>query len=396
MLVEPSDSTRVIAFYLPQYHPIPENDRWWGKGFTEWTNVSASKPRFSGHYQPHLPADLGFYDLRVEETRIEQTKLATRYNIAAFCYYHYWFNGKRLLDRPLNDVLKTGKPDFPFCLCWANENWTRAWDGLEREVLIKQDYTEADARAHIEWLLDIFRDDRYIKIGGRPVFLIYRLDNIPNTGDFIRGWRSAARAQGFPDLYLCAVKNGFVQLSDEEILGNGFDAVVDFQPNRNDFPKPRTLSTRLQRIARQILPDAVYQRLKVSVSANNIVNYRAMVDGIMAKHWPKKYRKFPCVFPSWDNSARRKSPTIIQNDDPALYQRWLTRAIENVQPYPPEERLVFINAWNEWAEGCHLEPDRRFGHAFLRATAAAAHGGRGVTAGVVPGLVVDDGLSAQD
>lgn len=359
---------KTIAFYLPQFHPIKENNEWWGAGFTEWTNVSAAMPRFPGHHQPQIPADLGFYDLRLAETRQAQADLATKYGIHGFCYYHYWFNGQMLLDRPFNEVLSSGEPDFPFCLCWANENWTRAWDGLERQVLIQQDYTEEDSHNHIEWFMQAFRDERYIKIDGRPLLLIYRLDNIPNVRGEMTGWRDVAKKNGFPDLYLCAVKNGFVDIADQEILELGFDAIVDFQPDRRDFPAPQGFKQWLYRWARRLLPDSIYQWLKLSVSANNLVNYRAMADGIMKKVWPVEYRKFPCVFPSWDNSARRNSATIIQNDEPAVYGNWLKRSIDNVQAYPESERIVFINAWNEWAEGCHLEPDRKNGHAFLEQT----------------------------
>lgn len=361
-------SIKIIAFYLPQYHPVKENNEWWGEGFTEWTNVAQAKPRFKGHHQPQIPADLGFYDLRLAETRAAQAKLAGQYGIHGFCYYHYWFNGHMLLDRPFSEVLSSGEPDFPFCLCWANENWTRAWDGLDRQILIKQDYNDKDASEHIEWFIRAFRDERYIKVNGCPLLLIYRLDHIPNLEEMILSWREAVRAAGFPDLYLCAVKNGFVEMADEQILSSGFDAIVDFQPNRRDFPAPDGVKPLIYRLARALLPDSIYQKIKLSVSANNIVSYSRMVERILNKVWPTGYRKYPCVFPSWDNSARRKSATIIQNDDPAVYGKWLKKAVEDVQAYPDAERFVFINAWNEWAEGCHLEPDRKHGHAFLNET----------------------------
>ena len=362
---------KIIAFYLPQFHPIEENNQWWGPGFTEWTNVAQARPRYSGHYQPHIPADLGFYDLRLEDTRIKQAELAKQYGIHGFCYYHYWFNGKMLLEQPFNQVLESGKPDFPFCICWANENWTRAWDGLERQVLIRQEYSEQDNLAHIEWLINAFRDDRYIKIDGRPLLLVYRLDNIPNLSSLIEKWRDRVQQYGFPDLYLCAVKNGFVNLSDEEILAKGFDGIVDFQPNRNDFPATQSFKSIIYSLVRRWFPDAVYQKIKLSVSANNIVDYRAMAKGLINKVWPKKYRKYPCVFASWDNTPRRKTPTIIQNEDPSIYQEWLEDSIIKVQDYPASEQIVFLNAWNEWAEGCHLEPDVRHGRQFLEATNSA-------------------------
>jgi lipopolysaccharide biosynthesis protein len=361
-------SIKTIAFYLPQYHPIKENNEWWGEGFTEWTNVAQARPRFKGHHQPQIPADLGFYDLRLAEARAAQAKLAGQYGIHGFCYYHYWFNGHMLLERPFSEVLSSGEPDFPFCLCWANENWTRAWDGLERQVLIKQDYTPADADQHIKWFIEVFKDERYIKVDGSPVLLIYRLDHIPDVEEMICSWRKSARQAGFPDLHLCAVKNGFVDLEDEDILRLGFDAIVDFQPDRRDFPAPDGIKSFAYRLARALLPDGIYQRIKLSASANNVVSYKGMVKQVVNKVWPAGYRKYPCVFPSWDNSARRKSATIIQNDDPSMYGKWLRKAVEDVQAYPESERFVFINAWNEWAEGCHLEPDRKFGHAFLSET----------------------------
>ncbi|MCK5360382.1 MAG: glycoside hydrolase family 99-like domain-containing protein [Gammaproteobacteria bacterium] len=368
--------TKLISFYLPQYHPIPENNEWWGEGFTEWVNVSQTKPRFKGHHQPHIPADLGFYDLRLAEVRQAQAALAKEYGVSGFCYYHYWFNGKILLDRPFREVLSSGSPDFPFCLCWANENWTRAWDGLEREVLMRQEYSNEDSLAHIKWLVDAFRDERYIRVNGKPIVLIYRLDTIPDVSVMISLWRDVAKKEGFQDIYICAVKNGFVEMSDQAILAAGFDAIVDFQPNRQDFPKPKGLKSWAYHLAKKFFPDVIYQKLKLSISANNRVNYKNMVEIQKAKPWPDSYRKFPCVFPSWDNSARRSSATIIQNDDPVVYQEWLADAISKVESYPESEEFVFINAWNEWAEGCHLEPDNVHGRGFLEATSLASSGSK--------------------
>ncbi|WP_454455076.1 glycosyltransferase WbsX family protein [Thauera phenylacetica] len=359
---------KTIAFYLPQFHPIKENNNWWGKGFTEWTNVSQARPRFAGHNQPQIPADLGFYDLRLNEVRNEQAALAKEYGIYGFCYYHYWFNGHMLLERPFNEVLKGSEPNFPFCLCWANENWTRAWDGLDRQILIQQNYNKEDSENHIQWFIETFHDSRYIKIDGRPLLLIYRCDHIPDIEEMILSWRKAVQKAGFPDLYLVAVKNGFIEIEDEDIISTGFNAIVDFQPDRRDFPSPRSAQEWLYRFARRVLPEWLYQRIKLSISMNNVVDYRAMVNAIMQKSWPKDYRKYPCVFPSWDNSPRRKSATIIQNDNPMLYGKWLKHAITDIQSYPDSERLIFINAWNEWAEGCHLEPDQKHGHAFLEQT----------------------------
>ena len=223
-----SSKTKLIAFYLPQYHPVPENDQWWGEGFTEWRNVMEGKPLFRGHYQPHIPADLGFYDLRVEETRDAQAKLAEEHGIHGFCYYHYWFNGKRILERPFNEVLKSGKPDFPFCLCWANENWTRVWDGGENHILLEQNYNERDDLEHIRALIPAFKDPRYIMIDGKPLFLVYRTESLPDPKKTAEIWRTEARKSGIKELYLARVESFTANVNPNEI---GFDASVEFAPD---------------------------------------------------------------------------------------------------------------------------------------------------------------------
>ncbi|MDQ3627188.1 MAG: glycoside hydrolase family 99-like domain-containing protein, partial [Verrucomicrobiota bacterium] len=216
---------RAIAFYLPQFHPIPENDEWWGKGFTEWTNVAKTRPIYPGHYQPHLPNELGFYDLRLPEARDAQADLARDHGIHGFCYYHYWFNGRRVLERPFNEVLASGRPDFPFCLCWANENWTRAWDGREHDVLLAQHYSEADDREHIRWLCRAFADPRYIRIKGKPLFLVYRTTALPDPRRTTDIWREEARRLGIGELFLGRVESNFPgERGDPRPLG--FDAAV--------------------------------------------------------------------------------------------------------------------------------------------------------------------------
>lgn len=360
---------KLVAMYLPQFHPVKRNNEWWGEGFTEWRNVVKAKPRFSGHNQPQLPADLGYYDLRLAETRNKQAEMAKEYGIHGFCYYHYWFNGELLLEQPVEDMLTSGSPDFPFCLCWANENWTRAWDGMDREVLIKQDYTDEDLASHMQYLAPYFTDPRHICVNGKPVFLIYRVDNIPQAKNYIESIRKYAADYGVPELHLVAVKNGFVELADEEILSHGFDAIMDFQPNRNDFPKEHKSSSQmLVDTARKLLPASVYQALKGSVSAVNRIDYKQLVEEKTAQDWPQNYVKYPAVFPSWDNTARRKTPTVIQNNDPEDYRKWLEYAVKSTGSYEDDQQFVFINAWNEWAEGCHLEPDEIMGKTFLEIT----------------------------
>ncbi|MCX7012247.1 MAG: glycoside hydrolase family 99-like domain-containing protein, partial [Candidatus Sumerlaeota bacterium] len=201
---------RLIAFYLPQFHPIPENDEWWGKGFTEWTNVAKARPLFPGHYQPRVPADLGFYDLRVPETREAQAAMARAHGIEGFCYWHYWFNGKRLLEKPFDQMLATGEPEFPFCLAWANEDWTRTWDGRSSEILQKQEYGgQSDDTAHFDYLLRAFKDQRYMAVDGKPMFLIYRPADLPDPTATIALWRSLARESGLPGLHLVAIRTCF-------------------------------------------------------------------------------------------------------------------------------------------------------------------------------------------
>jgi len=364
-------SKKIISFYLPQYHPTEENNKWWGNGFTEWTNVSSAKPQYNGHYQPHIPADMGFYDLRVGETKQQQADLAKEYGIEGFCYYHYWFNGKRILNRPLDDILKTKEPNFPFALCWANENWTRAWDGQDREVLMQQNYSTEDNKEHIDFLCSIFSDKRYIKINDKPLLLIYRPDNIPNISEMIKLWRRTAQSKGFTDLYICGAQSGLVQFTDEEIISLGFDAVVDFQPNRDDFPTSKSSKNILQESLRSLLPNTIYQWLKTNVTTYKKIDYKDFVEQKIQKKWSDTFTKYPVVFPSWDNTARRASPTIIENHDASIYKKWLQKSLNNVENYEKHEQIVFVNAWNEWAEGCHLEPDKKHGHIFLEATKEA-------------------------
>lgn len=349
-----SPKVKLIAFYLPQFHPIPENDEWWGRGFTEWTNVTQAKPLFRGHRQPNLPADLGFYDLRLGEVREAQADLACRHGIHGFCYYHYWFHGRRVLERPFNEVLASGRPDFPFCLCWANENWTRRWDGREREVLIEQSYSQQDDINHIRWLLRAFEDTRYIRIEGKPLFLVYRAGDLPNALRTAEIWRSEAAKTGIGDIFLCSVSTAFAgSPSDPHLIG--FDASVEFQPAAHPFPR-RNLLTR------------VWKRLRRGISNNLRLKYADVVEQSLRRPKPP-YLMFRCVLPSWDNTPRRKSNAlIIEGNSPESYERWLSGAIERSPDLPSGDRIVFINAWNEWAEGNHLEPSQRWGRAFLEAT----------------------------
>jgi len=347
---------------LPQYHPTPENDEWWGKGFTEWTNVTKAIPLIPGHYQPHLPADLGFYDLRLPEARLAQGELAREYGINGFVYYHYWFNGRRVLDRPVREILQSGEPDFPFCLCWANEDWTRAWDGDSGHRLLHQEYSQGDDLAHIRHLLPYLADKRYIRIDNRPLLLVYRTEELPDAGKTAEIWRNEAIRSGLGDLYLASVES-FVSDVDPKTIG--FDAAVEFAP---DWRKLQSIPmTRLWRYASRL------GLLSKGWVEHNWTDYETLVKNMLAKQEPG-YRRFRCVTPGFDNSPRRaKGATIILNSTPQAYGRWLEDVIrrESLLGSPPDQQIVFVNAWNEWGEGNHLEPDQKWGRAYLEATLAA-------------------------
>jgi lipopolysaccharide biosynthesis protein len=350
---------KLIAFYLPQFHPIPENNIWWGKGFTEWTNVSRARPLFSGHYQPHIPTDLGFYDLRLSESREAQASLARDHGITGFCYYHYWFHGRRLLELPFNEVLQSGKPDFPFCLCWANESWARTWDGLSSQYLLEQHYSPEDDLAHIRWLSKAFHDKRYIRYEGKPVFLIYRAKSLPNPLRTTSLWREEARKLGVGDIFLCRVESFPNEHDDPTKLG--FDAAVEFQPDWSQLRQPQRRSFFWRVVTALRLSSQAYQHSKV-------YDYKWVIEDMLHKPEPS-YQLFRCVTPSWDNAARKTVDAVIfKNSTPALYENWLQTVVSKLRQGSPQEKLLFINAWNEWGEGNHLEPDLRFGRAYLEAT----------------------------
>lgn len=344
-------SPRLIAYYLPQFHPIKENDQWWGKGFTEWTNTAKAKPLFPGHYQPHVPADLGFYDLRVAETRNAQAEMARAYGIEAFCYYHYWFAGKRILERPFNEVLKTGEPNFPFCLCWANETWSGIWHGNPHKVLIEQTYPgEEDDIQHFNTLLKAFSDDRYLKIEEKPVFLVYQSHLLPDSLRMTDCWRELAVKAGLKGLYFIGVFNE--QWIPSE---NGFDATTT-QKNL----KPEALGVmkgtrKLRAALRRLLgyPEHIYSYKKI---------------------WPylqmpvaSEQKVYPCAIPNWDNTPRSGlNGRVLHGSTPELFRLHLKAILNQVAHKPPEHKVVFLKSWNEWAEGNHLEPDLKFGRGYLQ------------------------------
>ncbi len=342
----------LIAFYLPQFYPIPENDSWWGRGFTEWTNVSKASPQFVGHYQPHLPGELGFYDLRVPEVQRRQVELAKKFGIFGFCFYYYWFNGKRLLESPLDQFISDKEIEFPFCLCWANENWTRRWDGLEDDLLIAQEHSIESDFAFIRNIEKYLKNERYIRINGRPLLIVYRPQILPDPTETAKRWRQYCKEKGVGNLYLIAVQTAGV--TDPRLIG--FDAAVEFPPH-----------------GIQILPQIQDQLKIVNPNFRGMVFDFQQAAASMMKKVLTEYTVFKTVMTSWDNTARRQNqPLIFHNGTPKIFQSWLTSALEyTLQNAPKGGKFVFINAWNEWAEGAHLEPDRKYGYAYLQATANA-------------------------
>lgn len=359
------DNVRLIAFYLTQFHPVPENDQWWGKGFTEWTNVAKAKPLFDGHYQPHLPTDFGFYDLRVRATRHDQIRTAKQYGIDGFCYHYYWFSGTRLLNQPLDDMLADPDSDMPFCLCWANENWTRRWDGAEHQVLIAQQYLPDDDLRFIESLVPYLKDPRYITLDGAPILVVYRPQHLPDPRRTAQVWRDYCRGIGIERIHLCAA----LTHGNEGYAHFGFDSGVEFPPHN--------LQTR--NYADSII---FHERF-----AGNYQNYIDIARTYLERTYPSA-NVFRGVFPAWDNTPRTGNrAVIVGNTSPDNYEHWLDGAIRATRrDFPQQPRLVFINAWNEWAEGCHLEPDCRYQREYLEATLRASLGLSSVRAYVTPQL----------
>lgn len=341
---------KTIAFYLPQFHPFKENDEWWGKGFTEWTNVTKAMPNYFGHYQPHLPIHNGFYDLRIPEIMIEQAKLAKNYGITGFNFYYYWFDGKILMNKPFEILLEYKEIDIDFCITWANENWTRTWDASENEVLIAQKHSNKDSIKFLQSLFKFFDDKRYIYIDGKPLLIIYRCDIIPNIKETVLLWREEIKKAGYKGIYLiCAQTHGI-----KDPIKYGFDAAIEFPPH-NVF-------------------DSEYKIDKQLLNNNfngNIFDYEKIVNDQIKKDRPK-YKCFETLMLSWDNTARKQNfSNICANFSLEKYKEWLSNIVHNTysnKNFNDNEKLVFINAWNEWAEGTHLEPDRKFGYNYLEST----------------------------
>lgn len=339
---------KVIAYYLPQFHPFKENNEWWGEGFTEWTNVTKARPQYLGHQQPRLPGELGFYDLRLPQVMRQQIDLAKQYGVNGFCFHHYWFGGKRLMETPVQNFLKDKSLDIDFCLCWANENWTRRWDGLENDVLISQKHSPEDDIAFLDDIMPALKDERYIKVDGKPLLILYRASSLPDAKETGKRWREHAIKNGLPGLYLVVV-NAFDVSSPQPY---DFDAIVEFPPHQIGAKDITDSITPLNKN----FTGRVYDYEELALRAGKIDN--------------DNFTCFKAVMPSWDNEARKPTQGFsFYNAKPELYAKWLDSAIKTTMNRRPEERLVFVNAWNEWAEGAHLEPDRHNGYAYLHATA---------------------------
>lgn len=350
-----SPKARVIAFYLPQYHPIPENDLWWGKGFTEWTNVGKAKPLYIGHDQPKVPADLGYYDLRVPESRQAQADLAKEYGIEGFLWWHYWFgNGKRLLERPFEEVLASGKPDFPFCLGWANESWQGYWHGLSsKQMLAEQTYPgKEDYISHFNALLPAFRDRRYITVDGKPLFMVYRpLNNEREISIFMETWQALAKENGLPGIWFVAQ----TYEPDRELKplrDMGFDAVnivrmYDFEKRQPSLKKWATIRHKIFRCP-------------------SIVSYAKASRWFVDKSQDSEADIIPTIIPNWDHSPRTgKKAFILHGATPEVFGSHVEDVLDAVAEKPEEHRIAFVKSWNEWAEGNYLEPDLKFGRGFL-------------------------------
>jgi hypothetical protein len=345
---------KAIAFYLPQFHAIPENDEWWGPGFTEWTNVRRGEPQFKDHHQPHVPSDLGYYDLRETAVLEKQIALAQAYGIYGFCLYYYWFAGKILLDLPIRYMLERGKPDFPFCICWANENWTRRWDGLENDILIGQQHSPEDDLAFLHHIESILLHKNYIRVEGKPLLIVYQPSFLPDAQATAERWREAFRARGHGEIFLAAAQTFEYRSPPHEY---GFDAVIQFPPHTAIAPV-LGLAKGLDRSFGGHVYDYNQTKWSFIYELSEMSSSR---------------RIYPGVMPSWDNTARRqKKSSIWINSSPESYYDWLLQVSSFLRKTKAhDDKLVFINAWNEWAEGCHLEPDQTFGYSWLNATRLA-------------------------
>lgn len=343
---------KLISFYLPQYHEIPENNDAWGKGFTEWTNVSRSKPLYLGHRQPRIPLHGNYYNLLDEGTMEWQAKLAGKAGIHGFCFYHYWFNGRLVLEKPAENLLNRGDISLHYCFAWANEPWTKTWHGAggNKEILIPQTYGgEEEWGRHYDYFLPFFRDGRYIKEGRRPMLLIYRLRNIPHFNDMLRYWNARAREDGFGGIFLVSMN----VCREHASKSRWVDGSVDFEPNR-------TKSEKLQAAAgleAKAHGGRLWNRLAVKAIRYDEIN-RMMLKT------PHGKNQFRTVFVDYDDSPRRGTRAVVaRGSTPRKFGKYLRETVG--KSLDEGNQYVFVNAWNEWGEGNYLEPDTRYGYSYL-------------------------------
>lgn len=352
---------RILSSYLPQFHPIPENDEWWGKGFTEWTNVGKARPLFKGHYQPKVPSELGYYDLRMPEVRQAQADLAREHGIEAFCYWHYWFgHGKQLLERPFNEVLSSGKPDFPFCLGWANHDWKDkqfSRNGSNR-MLMKQEYPGVeDYVQHFHTVLPAFRDKRYVRVDGKPVFLVYDPGSLPDIPEFIKLWQKLARENDLEGIHFIANTH---QIEDiESYRESGFDAINIL---------------RFFHFIKQEL--SLAERAKMKFNRIVLKRGHAYDYALAARHFQGEEDKldycYPSLIPNWDHSPRSgRQGHIFVNSHPQAFKVHVKKVLEQIRHKSPEHRIVMLKSWNEWGEGNYVEPDLKYGRGYLEAIRTA-------------------------
>ncbi|QKJ64802.1 glycoside hydrolase family 99-like domain-containing protein [Flavobacterium sp. M31R6] len=357
---------KFFAYYLPQYHPIDENDLWWGKGFTEWTNVAKAKPLFKGHYQPVLPGDLGFYDLRMPEVQLQQANLAKEYGIDGFIYYQYWFgNGKMLLEKPAEAMLKDENIDLPFCFCWANETWKGIWHGLDNpSVLIEQTYNgEQDYIDYFNYLLPFFKDSRYIKVDNKPMFHIYRMHDIPELDSFLNLFNTLAIKNGFDGVYFISTLGPHEIAEHKFVYGKvGIDVFHRMRYGKEYlFLNESSIAGRIERKIKKMLNSTheVNKRTRPL-----IFDYTKGVSKFDIDFPHKKY--IPCVFPNWDNTARSgKKSLIFKNATPNAWKNHLGKTVNKLLQNPENPQIIMIKSWNEWAEGNYLEPDNKYGLQWL-------------------------------
>ena len=369
---------RIIGLYLPQYHPIPENDEWWGKGFTEWNNVAKARPLFRGHYQPRIPADLGFYDLRLPEVREQQAELAREAGLEGFCYYHYWFgNGRQLLERPFNEVLASGKPDFPFCLCWANHDWTnKTWqkgNNFRRDSMImKMEYSKEDYVRHFSYVLPAFRDPRYITVDGKPLFAVWAPHHIPDAREFIDLWQQLARENGLPGIHFVGhTNNAGKALPGQSADYYSTDKAKEYYQAVFDLGFDAVMSSGYRR-AVALLQGKARMLWRMFSGKTFAPTYSKMdYTRLMANYYvPEDASEniYPTLLPQWDRTPRAgKNSEIVVDSTPDRFQDTVERAIELIKQKEPEHQLLFLKAWNEWGEGDYVEPDQKFGHGYIKA-----------------------------